>query len=79
MEQYSENPKKHTKFEIDLKYLNGTSIRYLLSILMKLKAINDNGNNVMVNWNVPKDADDLRDLSENVLNDLQLPHHIYYN
>lgn len=79
LDQYSQNPNDHTKIEIDLKYLNGKSLRSLIALFATLKAINDSGKAVSVSWNVPKEADDLADISEAVLNDMKLPHDIRLN
>jgi len=53
LEQYQEHPHNPTNLEIDLKYLNGQSIRTLLAILTKMKKINDGGSAVNVNWTIP--------------------------
>lgn len=79
LEGYAKNPSDHTKIEIDLQYLNGKSLRSLLALLYTLKSMNDSGKNVSVQWYVPKDADDLLDLSEDLLTDLQIPHNIQMN
>lgn len=72
LEMYETQPHNPTKLEIDLKYLNGQSIRTLLAILMKMKAINDSGSEVKVMWTVPDGAEDLLELSQEILEDLQL-------
>lgn len=79
LEQYAENPNDHTKLEIDLKYMNGKSVRSLLMLLYKLKSINDSGKSVNVEWYVPQGADDLKDLSEELLANLHIPHDIRSN
>ncbi len=72
LEMYETQPHNPTKLEIDLKYLNGQSIRTLLAILMKMKAINESGSEVKVMWTVPDGAEDLLELSQEILEDLQL-------
>lgn len=79
LETYSGQPNPTTNFEIDLKYLNGQSIRSLLEILSRFQALALAGNDVNVLWHVPKDADDLVDLSSIVLKRMNLPHQINLN
>lgn len=79
LEKYAENPNEHTKIEIDLQYMNGKSMRSLLSLFYTLKSMSDAGKDVTVEWFVPKEADDLRDLSEDLLSNLEIPHHIQLN
>lgn len=79
LESYSNHPNPTTNFEIDLQYLNGQSIRSLLEILSKFQALSLAGNNVNVSWSVPKDADDIADLSSSVLNRMNLPYQIHLN
>jgi len=79
LEQYAEHPSDHTKLEIDLKYMNGKSLRSLVTLLYMLKSISDSGKQVSVKWNIPREADDLADLGEELLNDMKLPHDITMN
>lgn len=79
LELYSKNPQDTTSLEIDLKYMNGSSVRSLLAILYRMKAISDSGKYVKVQWNVPSDADDIIDLSEEILSNLDIPHDISLN
>lgn len=79
LEQYSEHPSDHTKLEIDLKYMNGKSLRSLVTLLYMLKSMNDAGKEVSVTWNIPRDAEDLADLGEELLSDMKLPHDIHLN
>ena len=79
LEQYAANPNEHTKLEIDLTYLNGKSVRSLLMLLYKFKSINDSGKSVNVEWYVPEGADDLQDLSQEILANLSIPHDIRMN
>ncbi|GAB5539681.1 MAG: hypothetical protein Salg2KO_17840 [Salibacteraceae bacterium] len=79
LQHYEQEPHAKTHLEIDLKYLNGKSIRSLLAIFSALKNLQNKGKEVDVEWFVPKDADDLHDLSEQMLSTLDLPHHIRLN
>ena len=76
LEHYSEEPNEHTKVEIDLTYMNARSLKAILDILKQVKRIDSNGKDVMVEWNVPREADDLLEISEEILDDLHLQHHI---
>lgn len=79
LERYSQNPSSHTKLEIDLKYLNGKSLRTLIALLSKLKVMNDAGKEVNVEWSIPPGGDDLFELTEILLSDMKIPHHIKHN
>lgn len=79
LERYSHNPNSHTKLEIDLKYLNGKSLRTLIALLSKLKVMNDAGKEVNVEWSIPDGGDDLFELTEILLSDMKIPHHIKHN
>lgn len=79
IEQYSSDPSEATSLEIDLKYMNGSSIRTLLSILHRMKTISDSGKYVKVQWNIPSDAEDLHELSQHLMKDLNIPHNISLN
>lgn len=79
VEGYSKEPQDRTNLKIDLKYMNGNSVRTLLAILYQMKSIRDSGKFVKVHWTVPSDAEDILDLSEDILNNLELPHDISLN
>lgn len=79
LEQYAESPQKSTQLKIDLKYLNGKSLRTLLALLYTLKEISAQGKEVNVEWTIPTDADDLNEISRQLLHELQLPHSIRRN
>ena len=79
IEQYSMEPSDATSLEIDLKYMNGSSIRTLLGILYRMKAISDSGKYVKVEWTIPSDAEDLQELSQEILLSLDIPYNISLN
>jgi hypothetical protein len=79
LEQYQEQPHNPTNLEIDLKYLNGQSIRTLLAILTKMKKINDGGSAVNINWTIPEGAEDLLDLRKELLDNFDLGRNIQSN
>lgn len=79
LERYSEHPNEHTKLEIDLKYLNGRSIQTILRLLNQMKRIDQAGKGVLVEWSVPREAEDLQELSKDILDNLSIPHHILSN
>ena len=79
IEQYSVEPSDATSLEIDLKYMNGSSIRTLLGILYRMKAISDSGKYVKVEWTIPSDAEDLQELSQKILLSLDIPYNISLN
>jgi len=72
-------PSDATSLEIDLKYMNGSSIRTLLGILYRMKAISDSGKYVKVEWTIPSDAEDLQELSQKILLSLDIPYNISLN
>lgn len=79
VEQYTEQPNDSTKMEIDLKYMNARSIRSILVLLKKLQTISESGKNVEIEWSIPKDADDMLEISEDIFTGIQLPHKIVLN
>lgn len=79
VDQYSLSPNESTKMEIDLKYMNARSIRSLLILLKKLQSLNESGKNVSVEWSIPKGADDLLEISEDLFTGVSVPHKIVLN
>ncbi len=79
LERYADQPNDHTKLEIDLKYWNARSIQNIMSMLNQMKKIDQSGKEVRVVWCVPEEAEDLRELTEDILNKLSIPHLILSN
>ena len=79
VDQYSLSPNESTKMEIDLTYMNARSIRSILVLLKKFQTLNESGKEVSVEWNIPKDADDMLEISEDIFNGIKLPHKIVLN
>ena len=79
LESYSKAPNDQTTMEIDLKYLNGKTIRSLLQVLKQFQQLSANGKNVHVQWSIPENAEDIAELSRDILSGLQMPHEIRMN
>lgn len=79
LEQYALAPNAQTTMEIDIEYMNGKTVRSLVKILNQLKALNESGNHVKVNWRVPAGADDMAEFSQDVLQNLAMPYEIHLN
>lgn len=76
LKRYSESPNDITQLKINLKYLNATSSRSFIDILNEMKEIDRRGKAVSIEWTVPPEADDLHELSEDILQNSSLPHQI---
>ena len=61
LEEYSKNPKPITTANFILEYYNTSSSKIILEIFRQLKALQDAGNNVVVNWHYVEADEDLRD------------------
>jgi len=79
LQHYINQPSEITSLEINLEYLNGKLVRSLLRILSLLKQLNDSGGKVNVDWTIPEEAEDLQELSQEVLTDMHIPHTIRLN
>jgi len=79
LENYSQDPNDQTTMEIDLKYLNGKTIRSLLQILKQFQQLSANGKNIHVQWSIPENAEDIAELSRDILTGLKMPHEIRMN
>jgi hypothetical protein len=79
LQHYINQPSEITSLEINLEYLNGKLVRSLLRILSLLKQLNDSGGKVNVDWTIPEEAEDLQELSQEVLTDMHIPHTVRLN
>ena len=51
-------------FEFKLEYFNTASLKEILNILLLLKKAVDNGSEVIFNWYIYEDDDDMREIAE---------------
>lgn len=58
MDEYAEEPKSKTVFNINLEYFNSSSNKYILLMLKKLDNLFISGNQVEVNWYYDEDDED---------------------
>lgn len=79
LEEYAVSPKKETKLELNLQYMNGSTIRNLIEVLKILQRMSDQGEKVKVEWNMPANAEDMKDLGEHIFTTIHIPHDIRQN
>jgi|ERR1035437_8894522 hypothetical protein len=73
LEKYIKNPKPITTVNFILEYYNTSSSKIILEIFRELKAFQDTGNNVIVNWHYAEADEDLRDDGEMFSDMVKLP------
>jgi hypothetical protein len=73
LKSYANEPNKKTLFNIKLGYFNTASSKLLLDILMILEEINENDNEVLVNWYYPEDDEDMEEAGEEYAEIVDVP------
>lgn len=79
LEEYATHPSKETKLELNLQYMNGSTIRNLIELLKILQRMSDQGEKVKVEWNMPANAEDMKDIGEHIFTTIHIPHDIRLN
>lgn len=73
VEEYSKNPNKKTVFNFGLRYFNTSSSKLLLDILLLLKNIYDNGNDVLIIWHTESHDDDMKETGLDYAEIIEVP------
>ena len=79
LEEYASHPNKETKLELNLQYMNGSTIRSLIDVLKILQRMSEQGEKVKVEWNMPANAEDMKDIGEHIFSTIHIPHDIRQN
>jgi len=72
-DQYISNPHQETSFTIHLEYFNITSSKRILFLLYKLNELQENGNNVNVEWLYRKDDEDMYEVGQDYAYMVKVP------
>lgn len=73
LDEYAENPNSSTTFDFRLTYFNTASSKSLLDVLMKLEELNENGNDVTINWHYDEDDEDMLEAGEEYSEIVDIP------
>lgn len=66
-QEYISTQKKPLQIDLELDYVNSSSFRALLDYLKNIKALQDKGHDISVNWRYPeKDLNDIREEGEDL-------------
>ena len=77
IEQYIKTPAKHTQIDMFFEYIDTSSIRCIVDILVLLGSIPKNSDNqIEVNWYYEKEDDDAHDLGAYIQAHLKVPFNI---
>ena len=73
LDAYIDSPSANTEFAFKLEYLNTSSSKCILDVLIKLEKLHINGNKVVVNWFYEEDDDDMKEAGENYQSIVSVP------
>ena len=62
--EYAKEPNEKTVFDFKLSYYNTASSKLLLNVMLKLEALAEEDNEVLVRWHFPEDDEDLEEAGE---------------
>lgn len=64
LDEYAEDANEKTVFDFRMTYFNTASSKIIMDILLKLEEMQDDGNEVEVNWYYPSDDEDMQEAGE---------------
>ena len=73
VEEYVKTPKKETKIDLFFEYIDTSSIRCVIDLLVALCVIKDEHHQVVVNWYYEEDDEDSHDLGTYLQSQLKVP------
>jgi hypothetical protein len=74
LDEYSNDPQKHTEVNIQLEYFNTSSSKCILDIFKKLEAIHKSQkNDVVINWYYEEDDEDMLEAGEDYESIIRVP------
>jgi hypothetical protein len=73
IKKYFENPKPVTTFDFQFEYLNSSSFKLVVEVLILIKRLSPEGNKVLVKWKYEEDDDDMLTLGEEAARVASLP------
>jgi hypothetical protein len=73
VDEYVVNPAKQTQLVCEIEYLNSSSQKQLVELLMAFKPLHDAGNDFLVHWKYEEGDDDILSVGELIENELELP------
>ena len=73
LEEYAENPNEKTIFNFGLKYFNTSSSKLLLDILLLLKKMYEDGNDVLIRWYTEVHDEDMKETGYDYAEIIEVP------
>ncbi len=73
LKAYYQEPKKLTRVDIKLEYINSGSSKYLLELMRILKRNYDNGHDCVVHWYFEEDDESIQELGQHYQTTVQVP------
>ena len=73
LENYKDQPNDKTKVIFNFEYFNTASSKMILDVIEKIKAIEENGNALEVNWYYLEEDDDMLEAGEDYSDITELP------
>jgi len=73
LEEYSNSPNPKTVINLNYKYFNTSSSKLILDLLLVLKKVFDNGNDVLVRWHYEESDDDMKESGEDYMDIIKIP------
>ena len=73
LEEYAKEPNQRTIFNFGLKYFNTSSSKLLLDILLLLKTMYEDGNDVLIRWHTESHDEDMKETGYDYEEIIQVP------
>lgn len=73
LDNYVNNPKESTNFEIKLEYFNTSSSKCLVEIFRKLEKISENGHKISIDWYYDEEDEDMQESGEDFKEIIKIP------
>jgi len=73
LEDYIQNPKKTTNFEVKLEYFNTSSSKCLVEIFRKLEKLPGQGSHLSVDWYFDENDEDMQESGEDFREIIKVP------
>lgn len=66
LESYVSEPAKKTVLEMDLNYVNASSMNFIVGVLRRLETLHEEGSKVVLVWQYDKDDEDMQETGEDL-------------
>ncbi len=73
LEEYAKTPNRKTVFNFGLKYFNTSSSKLLLDILLLLKELYEDGNDVLIRWHTEAHDEDMKETGYDYADIIEVP------